>query len=56
MSTTAEPASGSVTFTYRVNQVNTSLVITVAAGAAAGTYTDLTNTATCAAGDRLTIR
>lgn len=56
VSNTAEPASGSVTFTYRVNQADTSLVITVAAGSAAGTYTDLTNTATVSAWDRIGIK
>lgn len=55
-SSTAQPASGSVVFTYRVNTVDTSLVITVPANSAAGVYSDTTNSATIAAGDILTIK
>ena len=56
VTTTSQPATGGVTFTYRLNAVNTSIAITVAAGSGAGTYSDTTNTATASLGNQITIR
>lgn len=53
---TAQPGTGSLVMTVRVNGVDTSIVITIAAGAAAGTYSNTANTATVAAGDRIAFR
>lgn len=47
----AQPASGAIVFTLRVNGADTSIVITIALSSAAGTFTDLANTATISAGD-----
>lgn len=49
--TTIQPATGSQVITLLKNGVATSLSITIAAGSAAGTFTDLSNTATFTAGD-----
>lgn len=49
----AQDVSGSLTCTLYVNGSATSIVITVAAGAAAGTYSDTTHTATLSAGDTI---
>jgi hypothetical protein len=47
---TAQPGTGSLVFTLRINSADATVVITVAAGSAAGTFTDLTNTSTATAG------
>lgn len=47
----AQPASGSFVATLRKNGVDTSVVVTVAAGSGAGTYEDNVNTATFANND-----
>ena len=48
---TAQPASGSLVFTLRINGANTALTFTIAAGSAAGVYSDLANTVAFTAGD-----
>jgi|SRR5215213_1712203 len=47
----AQPASGSLVVTLRKNGVDTAVTFTIAAGAAAGTYGDLTHSASFAASD-----
>jgi len=54
--TTTQPASGSLVMTIRKNGVDTSLLITVAAGSVAGTYSNTANSATFVAGDLMSIR
>lgn len=49
--TSTQPATGSQVITLLKNGVATSLSITIAAGSASGTFTDLSNTATFIAGD-----
>jgi hypothetical protein len=53
---TNQPASGSLVLTMRKNGADTSLIITVAAGSAAGTYSNTVNNATFVAGDLMSIR
>jgi len=50
---TAQPASGSLTCTLRLNRADTEIVITVPAGGAAGRYTDLDHRVAVSAGDLL---
>lgn len=50
VTSTSQPASGSLVVTLRVNNADTSVVVTVAANSAAGSFYDLTNTATASAG------
>jgi hypothetical protein len=50
---TAQPASGSLVCTVRKNSVDQALTLTIAAGSAAGVFTDLVNSVTVAAGDLL---
>lgn len=52
----AQPGTGSYVLTVRVNGVDTGIVITIAAGAAAGIFSDTVNTATVAAGDLVSIK
>ncbi len=52
----AQPASGNMVITVRNNAAGTSITTTIAAGAAAGTFTDLTNTAAYAAGDLISFQ
>lgn len=47
----AQPGDGSVILTVRINGVDTGITITIAAGAAAGTFSDTTNTAAVVVGD-----
>lgn len=54
--TTAQDAGGALTFTLRKNGVDTVVTLAIAAGAAAGTYSDTTNTAAVAAGDLISIK
>ena len=49
----AQPASGSLVYALQVNGSDSALVITIAAGGAAGNYTDLTHTVALNAGDRI---
>jgi len=46
-----QPASGALTLRTRINGVNGNLLITIAAGSASGTFSDLVNSDTVAAGD-----
>jgi hypothetical protein len=50
---TAQPASGSLVCTVRKNSVDQALTLTIAAGSAAGVFTDLVNSVSVAAGDLL---
>lgn len=54
--TTTQKAGGNTVFTVRVNQVDTTIVITVAANSAPGVFTDLTHTKAVMLGDKLTIK
>lgn len=53
--TTAQPGTGTLVITVRINGAATILTLTVAAGAAAGTFTDLVNAPTFAAGDLVSL-
>lgn len=48
-----QPASGSLVCTLQINAVDAALAITIAAGSAAGTYSDTTHSVTIAATDRI---
>jgi hypothetical protein len=50
---TAQPASGSLVCTLRKNSVDQALTITIAAGSAAGVFTDLVNSVSVVAGDQI---
>lgn len=52
----AQPAGGSLVMTVRKNEVDTAMTVTIAAGAAAGTYQDTTNSVSFTAYDRITIK
>jgi hypothetical protein len=47
----AQPATGSLVCTVRKNSVDQALTLTIAAGSAAGVFTDLVNTVSVVAGD-----
>lgn len=49
----AQPASGTLVCTVTINGVDSAITFTVAAGAAAGTYSDTTHSASISAGDRI---
>lgn len=53
---TAQGAAGSLVFTLFKNDIATSVVLTIPAGAAKGTYMDASNTVAFAAGDLLGFR
>lgn len=53
--TTAQNASGAIVITLRKNGVATALTITIAAGSAAGIFSDTTHSVTFAAGDTLSL-
>jgi hypothetical protein len=53
---TAQSGTGSVVYTLRKNGVNTAITITIAAGAAAGTFTDSTNSVQFAANDLISLK
>jgi hypothetical protein len=53
---TAQPGTGSLVLTVRKNGVDTALVITIAAGGAAGNYSNTVNSVSFAAGDRIAFR
>ena len=55
VTSTAQPATGALVITVNKNGVATSIVVIIALSSAAGTYSDLTHTATFAAGDLLSI-
>lgn len=52
---TAQSGTGNMVITIRKNGAATALTLTIAAGAAAGTFTDLVNSFTVVAGDLLSI-
>lgn len=54
--TTAQSGTGSLVLTIRKNGADTSIVITIAAGSAAGQFSDTTNTESFAAGDTLSVK
>ena len=51
-----QSGTGSLVINVRKNAANTGITITIAAGSAIGTFTDLSNTASIAAGDLLTLQ
>jgi hypothetical protein len=51
VTSSTQSAFGSLVFTVRKNSSSESIVVTIAAGSAAGTFSDLTNTSTGVAGD-----
>jgi hypothetical protein len=53
MTNTAQSATGSLVCTLRKNSVDQSLTITIAAGSAAGVFTDLVNAVSVVAGDQI---
>jgi hypothetical protein len=53
MTNTAQPATGSLICTLRRNSVDQSMTITIAAGSAAGVFTDLVNSISVVAGDQI---
>jgi hypothetical protein len=53
MTNTAQPATGSLVCTLRKNSVDQALTITIAAGSAAGVFTDLVNAVSVVAGDQM---
>lgn len=53
---TAQPASGSLVVTLRVNASDTAVTFTVAAGAAAAEFTDLTHSASITAGQTAVVK
>ena len=52
----AQPGTGSLVVTVRKNGADTAITLTITAGGAAGTFTDLVNTVSFAAGDLLSIK
>ena len=55
VTSSAQPASGALVITINKNGVATTIIVTIALSGAAGTYSDLTHTASFAAGDLLSI-
>lgn len=53
---TTQSATGSAVVTYRHNAVSTPITVTIAAGSAAGRFTDYTHSETCSAGDGISIQ
>jgi len=53
---TSQPATGNQVITLRHELASTSITLTIAAGSAAGTFTDYVNTHTVAQGDRISIQ
>lgn len=51
-----QSATGTYVFTIRKNGTNTAMVVTITAGAGSGTFTDLSNTFTVAAGDLISMQ
>jgi len=56
MTNTAQPATGSLVITVRKNSVDQALTITIAAGSAAGVFSDLVNSVSVAVGDQMGIK
>ena len=53
---TTQNAGGSLVITIRKNSANTAITVTIPAGSAAGTFTDLTNSFTVVAGNLMSIQ
>lgn len=53
---TSQPATGSCVITVRINGVDSALTLTIAAGSAPGVFSNLINSVTYAAGDRVTLK
>lgn len=53
---TSQPATGSCVITVRINGADTALTLTIAAGSAPGVFSNLINSVTYAAGDRVTLK
>lgn len=53
---TMQPSSGSLVITVRKNGVDTGLTYSLASGAAAGTYSNMTNTVTFSSGDLISLK
>ena len=53
---TSQPGTGTMVFTIRKNGVDTALTVTVGANAAAGTFSDNTNSVAFAAGDLISLK
>lgn len=53
---TNQPASGNVIYTLRKNGVDTAITITIAANAAAGTFSDSTHTVSFGANDLVSLK
>ena len=53
MTSTAQPATGSLVCTVRKNSVDQALTITIAAGSAAGVFSDLVNSVSVLVGDQM---
>ena len=56
MTNTAQPATGSLVIIVRKNSVDQALTITIAAGSAAGVFSDLVNSVSVAVGDQMGIK
>lgn len=54
--TNGQPASGSAVFTFRKNGVSQSITITIAAGSAAGNYSDILHSFSVTSGDYVTVQ
>jgi hypothetical protein len=52
----AQPGTGSYVITLRKNGANESVTFTIAAGSAAGNFSDITNSASYSAGDRMCVK
>jgi hypothetical protein len=52
----AQPGTGALTLTLRVGLADTTITVTVAAGGAAGSYSDTSNTASSTQGDAISIK
>jgi hypothetical protein len=53
---TAQPAGGSLTLRVRKNATDTSLVVVIPAGSAAGVFSDTTNSVSYVEGDAMSVR
>ncbi|MEK6555977.1 MAG: hypothetical protein AABZ31_12100, partial [Bdellovibrionota bacterium] len=51
-----QPGTGALTITLRKNAADTSVTVTLAASAAAGTYSDVVNSVSAAAGDTISLQ
>ena len=56
LTSTTQSAAGTQVCTCRKNGANTTIVATITAGAAAGTFSDTTNSVSVAAGDKLSLQ